>query len=92
MSVLGREYRALLSAEALLALGKAHLAKIRGTLFWGPYNKDPAILGSPIFGNPHVLLIERVRGFWDLVNAGISKASRLLWLVRAPIRGLVSTL
>ena len=27
--------------------------KIRGTLFWGPYNKDPGtILGSPIFGNP----------------------------------------
>ena len=27
--------------------------KIRGTLFWGPYNKDPTILGSPIFGNSH---------------------------------------
>ena len=33
--------------------------KIRGTLFWGPYNKDPTIwgtilglLGSPIFGTP----------------------------------------
>ena len=30
--------------------------KVRGTLFWGPYNKDPtisgSILGSPIFGNP----------------------------------------
>ena len=26
-----------------------------GTLFGGPYNKDPGtILGSPIFGNPHV--------------------------------------
>ena len=29
----------------------------RGTLFWGPYNKDPTIsgtrLGSPIFGNYH---------------------------------------
>ena len=29
--------------------------KIRGTLFWGPYNKDPtslgAILESPFFGN-----------------------------------------
>ena len=29
----------------------------RGTLFGGPYNKDPTIwgtiLGSPIFGNPH---------------------------------------
>ena len=33
--------------------------KIRATLFWGPYNKDPTmkgtILGSPIFGNPHLL-------------------------------------
>ena len=31
----------------------------RGTLFWGPYSKDPtiqgAILGSPIFGNSQVL-------------------------------------
>ncbi|CAE7812270.1 unnamed protein product [Symbiodinium sp. CCMP2592] len=30
----------------------------RGTLFWGPYNKDPTIqgtiLGSPIFGNSHL--------------------------------------
>ena len=33
--------------------------KIRGTLFWGPYNRDPTIsgtvLGSPIFGNSHIL-------------------------------------
>ena len=32
--------------------------KVTGLLFSGPYNKDPAswgtILGSPIFGNPHV--------------------------------------
>ena len=32
--------------------------KIRGTLFWGLYNKDPCIqgtiLGSPIFGNYHL--------------------------------------
>ena len=31
---------------------------IRGTLFWGPYNKDTTIwgtiLGSPIFGNSHI--------------------------------------
>ena len=30
----------------------------KGTLFWGPYNKDPTIwgtiLGSPLFGNPHL--------------------------------------
>ena len=36
------------------------LPRIRGTLFWGPYNKDPtiwgAMLGSPIFGNPHMRL------------------------------------
>ena len=33
--------------------------KMGGTLFWGPYNTDPAIwgsiLGSPIFGNPHII-------------------------------------
>ena len=34
------------------------LPKIRGALFWGPYNKDPTIqgttLGSLIFGNPQM--------------------------------------
>ena len=38
--------------------------KIRGTLFGGPYNKDPSIwgtiLGSPIFGNCHIQL-DRIR-------------------------------
>ena len=32
----------------------------RGTLFWGPYNKDPTIegtiLGSPIVGNSHIYI------------------------------------
>ena len=32
-----------------------------GTLYWGPYNKDPTIwgtiLGPPIFGNSHMGLI-----------------------------------
>ena len=40
--------------------------KTRGTLFWGPYNKDPTIwctiLGSPIFGNPHVRLRKATGG------------------------------
>ena len=31
----------------------------QGSLFWGPYNKDPSILGtisgSPIFGNSHIV-------------------------------------
>ena len=39
--------------------------KIRGTLFWGPYDKDPTIsgtiLGSPIFGNSHV--VDRLQSF-----------------------------
>ena len=33
--------------------------KIRGTLFGGPYSKDPTIqgtiLGSPVFGNSHIV-------------------------------------
>ena len=37
--------------------------EIKGTLVWGPYNKDPTIfgtiLGVPIFGNPHVVTEER---------------------------------
>ena len=40
--------------------------KIRGTLFWGPYNynytEDPTtwgiILGSPIFRNSHIRLLQ----------------------------------
>ena len=36
---------------------------MRGTLFGGPYNKDPTIkgtiLGSPVFGNPHIPLNTR---------------------------------
>ena len=35
--------------------------KIRGTLIWGPYNKDPTIVGtisgSPIFGNSHICIL-----------------------------------
>ena len=35
--------------------------KIRGTLFRGPDNKVPTIwstiLGSPIFGNPHIYML-----------------------------------
>ena len=31
--------------------------KLGGTLFWGPNNKDPTILGSPSFGNPHMTLV-----------------------------------
>ena len=31
---------------------------MRGSLFWGPYNRDPTIwgtiLGSPLFGNSHI--------------------------------------
>ena len=37
---------------------KWELPKIRGTLFWGPYKKDPTIqstiLGSTIFVNPKI--------------------------------------
>ena len=44
------------SSEAPNVIGDTGARK-RGTLFWGPYNKDPtiqdAILGSPIFGNSH---------------------------------------
>ena len=36
--------------------------KIRGTLFWGPYNKDPPILlGPPIFGNSRIIGNRAVR-------------------------------
>ena len=53
---------------------KREFPKIRGTLFWGPYNEDPTmygtILGSPIFGNPQTCpntgaLIGRIR-FWGV--------------------------
>ena len=46
----------LLQAQSshLTAYVNGGFPQIRGTLFWGPYNKDPiwgVILGSPIFGN-----------------------------------------
>ena len=48
--------RARASAKATVTR-QGSFRKIRGTLIWGPYNKDPTIkgtiLGSPIFGNPH---------------------------------------
>ena len=34
---------------------------MRGTVFWGPYNKDPAIQGTILLG-----------GSWDLVSNVIS--------------------
>ena len=41
-------------------------ANYRGTLFWGPYNKDPTILsiilGSPIFGNSHIRICQNLWG------------------------------
>ena len=54
------------SSEGLCSLGALWLSpsgatwefpKLRGTLFWGPYNKDPTInkgtiSGCPIFGSP----------------------------------------
>ena len=50
--------------------------KIRDTLFWGPYNKDPTvygtILGSPIFGNSHILQV------WDCIR-GEQMVSRDPW-------------
>ena len=54
-------------SETSLSLGQQketrviwEFPKIRGTLFCGPYSKDPTILGyytrvpSPIFGNSHI--------------------------------------
>ena len=56
--------------------------KSRGALLWGPYNKDPTIsgtiLGSPIFGNPHLELVIVVG---TSLACTISAASGLLWLV-----------
>ena len=41
---------------------------VRGTSFWGPYNKDPTNEGSigrsPIFGNPHL-------GLWSNKASGM---------------------
>ena len=42
----------------VVAILRVEFPKIRGTVFWGPYNKDPTIkgtiFGSPIFGNSQV--------------------------------------
>ena len=43
------------------------LSEDEGTLFWGPYNKDPTIkgtiLGSPILGSPHIINVTAPLGF-----------------------------
>ena len=43
--------------------------KIRGTLLWGAYNKDPTLYGSrsPIFGNSPFTSVTRV--LWGVVGA-----------------------
>ena len=45
--------------KARITMCHMGLSENSGTLFWGPYNKDPTIkgtiLGPPIFGNPHIL-------------------------------------
>ena len=61
-------FRLIVSAEAVGSVSvfdisefriKWEIPKIRGALFWGPYNKDPtiwgSILGSPIFGNSRII-------------------------------------
>ena len=44
------------SLNWVLVKGCGSFRKLGGTLFWGPWNKDPTIqgLGSPIFGNSHL--------------------------------------
>ena len=50
--------------------------KIRGTLLWGPYNKDPtiwgAILGSPIFGTPPYIS-RSLQQLWGQATASRAK-------------------
>ena len=57
--------------------------KIRGTLFWGPCNKDPTIwgtiLGSPIFGNSHDLNTALRRAAKGLIMA-LAFSGLLLWV------------
>ena len=56
---------------------KCGFPKIRGTLVWGPSNKDPTILGSPISGNPQII-VARFTGFRGL-------ESLVLTLVRSQV-------
>ena len=55
----GSNHQALCQCHSLLLVlvPDWEFPKIRGTLFWGPYNKHPtisgAVLGSPNFGNSH---------------------------------------
>ena len=56
--------------------------KIRGTLFWGPYNKDPTIwgtiLGSPYFQNPPFVQAAGLLGvFGALPTPGLPKRASL---------------
>ena len=73
--------------------------KIRGTLLWGPYNKDHpsiqgTISGSPIFGNSHVR-VPFISGVWVCLGFGVQglrfrfrlRVSSGVPPVRLPMRG-----
>ena len=55
---------------------------IRGTVFWGPYNKDPTIqgtiLGSPIFGNSHLAV--QLEALGSVFSFGVAVGS--VWTLR----------
>ena len=63
-----REFGVVSGLGSLLSTDRIwEVPEIRGTLFWGPYYKDPTnlgtILGSPVLGNSHLHL--GVRGAND---------------------------
>ena len=78
--------------------GYGSFRKLGGTLFWGPYHKDPtiwgAILGSPIFGNSHIPNLPKPTFCWQglcklhiRVESDILKQLRL-WQFKVGILGL----
>ena len=60
--------------------------KIGGTLLWGSYNKDPTIqgtiVGSPIFGNPHMLSPSTVK---------FRTTAKMLCVHKLPLQGTALT-
>ena len=62
--------------------GSSDLGTFRneGTIFRGPYNKAPTILGSPILGNPHIPTYVGLRVYVGLRSRGVCGC---LWGSRA---------
>ena len=85
----GLQYKGTIRVPLKGSIKGLEFPKIRGTLLWGPYNKDPTIqstiLGSPFFGNPALALGFRVRRITQKIRVyGLAPPADKAFLHRHP--------